>query len=210
MFAKDLANKAYKAARKALAEGDHDLARAAIRWARRADSGNPLYIHLEAVLARKSGDRHEAERLYRRLADLAERAFGGGHIRNVAVLSGLIELYDEMGRHDEATGLRNLVIDRLDLRSAADGGTPALMRITDICLQAGRTADALSVVDAALARRRSVFGDGHIRVKECQRALEALSARIRMEPATEREPTAAFGPEVLWREDAGKDWAMSA
>jgi tetratricopeptide (TPR) repeat protein len=210
MFATNLANKAYKAARKALAEGDHDLARAAIRWARRADSGNPLYIHLEAVLARKSGDRHEAERLYRRLADLAERTFGAGHARYVAVLAGLIELYDEMGRHVEAARLRNHAIDRLDRQSAADSGISALMRMADICLHVGRTADALSIVDAALARRRSVFGNGHIRVDECRRALEALSARIRLEPATARKPAAAFGPEILRRKDTGKEWALPA
>lgn len=208
MFAKDLANKAYHAARKALAEGDHDLARAAIRWARRADSGNPLYIHLEAELARKSGDRHEAERLYRRLADLAERAFGAGHIRNVAVLSGLIELYDEMGRHEEAAQLRKRIIKNLDRHSAADSGIPALARAAHICLQAGRPADALTIFEAALKRRRSVFGENHPRVEECRRALQATHARIRLSAADTSSAVTPSRPEILWRGDAGQLPAM--
>ena len=208
MFAKDLANKAYHAARKALAEGDHDLARAAIRWARRADSGNPLYIHLEAELARKSGDRHEAERLYRRLADLAERTFGAGHIRNVAVLSGLIELYDEMGRHEEAAQLRERIIKNLDRHSAADSGIPALARAANICLQAERPADALSIFEAALKRRRSVFGENHPRVAECRRALQAVRARIRLNTADADSAVTASRPEILWGTSAGQLPAM--
>ena len=42
MFVKDLANKAFQAAREAMTQGDYEMARAALRWARRADSGNPL------------------------------------------------------------------------------------------------------------------------------------------------------------------------
>lgn len=210
MFAKDLANKAYKAARRALAEGDYHLARAAIRWARRADSGNPLYIHLEAELARKFGDRHEAERLYRRLADLAERAFGAGHIRNVAVLSGLTELYDEMGRHDEAAQLRKRIINNLDRRSAADSGVPALARVANMCVRAGRGADALAIFDAALTRRRSVFGENHPRVVECRHALQALRARFRLEPAAGKALESTFRHKILWREDAGTVFAMPA
>lgn len=210
MFAKNLANRAYKAARKAFAEGDYVLARAAVRWARRADSRNPLYIHLEAVLARKCGDPHEAERLYLRLADLAERSFGAGHIRNVAILSGLMELYDEMGHHDEATQLRKRLINGLDMRSVADGSIPALTRVSDICLRAGRFADALSILDAAMSRRRSVFGENHHRVAECRRLQDALRARIRLDPTGTKAPSTAFRPEVLWREDAGKVSALPA
>ncbi|MCK5621080.1 MAG: hypothetical protein KAJ11_02230, partial [Alphaproteobacteria bacterium] len=152
MSAKDLANKAYKAACDAMTRGDHEMARAALRWARRADSGNPLYIHAEAVLAQKTGGYFEADRLYRRVADLAERTFGEGHIRNVAISAKMIGLYEEMGNAHEAEKLRHRVVDGLDRRSAADGSIHALDRLAEICLRAGRSADALAIYEAALAR----------------------------------------------------------
>jgi len=212
MSARVLANNAYKAARDAMAQGDYDMARAALRWARRADSGNPLYIHAEAVLAQKTGRPFEADRLYRRVADLAERTFGEGHIRNVAISAKMIALYEEMRNTYAAETLRDRVIDGLDRRSAAEASIHALDRVAEICLQAGRSADALAIYEAALARRRQVFGDIHHRVSECLVALTRLRARIRRqaEAAAVREIPAPFQPEIVWRREEEVNTALSA
>jgi tetratricopeptide (TPR) repeat protein len=212
MSAKVLANKAYKAGRDAMAQGDHQTARAALRWARRADSGNPLYIHAEAVLAHRTGGYFEADRLYRRVADLAERTFGEGHIRNVAISAKMIALYEEMGNAYEAEKLRHRVVDGLDRKSAADGSIHALDRLAEICLRAGRSADALAIYEAALARRRQAFGDIHERVSECLVALTRLRVRVRRlaEAAAAREALPAFEPKVVWRRDKEAHSALSA
>lgn len=212
MSAKALANNAYKAAREAVDKGDYDMARAALRWARRADSGNPLYIHAEAVLAQKTGRPFEADRLYRRVADLAERTFGEGHIRNVAISAKMIGLYEEMGNIYAAEKLRDKVIDGLDRQSAAEGSIRALDRVAEICLLAGRSTDALAIYEAALARRRQIFGDVHHRVSECLVALTRLRARIRRlaEAAAARETPAPFQPEIVWRREEEAHQKLSA
>jgi len=212
MSARVLANNAYRAARDAMAQGDYEMARAALRWARRADSGNPLYIHAEAVLAQKTGRPFEADRLYRRVADLAERTFGEGHIRNVAISAKMIGLYEEMHNTYAAETLRDRVIDGLDRKSAAEGSIRALDRVAEICLQAGRSADALAIYEAALARRRQIFGDVHHRVSECLIALTQLRARIRRqaEAAAARKTPAPFQPEIVWRREEQVNTALSA
>lgn len=203
MFAKNLANKAFMAARDALAQGDYEMARAALRWARRADSGNPLYIHAEAILAQRTGGHHEADRLFRRALDIAERALGAGHIHNVAISSRMIALYEEMGLTDEAELLRHRIINHLDRKSAADGSVLALDRLAEICLQAGRSADALAIYQAALDRRRAAFGENHARVNECHVALTRLRARIRKLADTQsmRADRFIIRPEIVWRSE---------
>jgi tetratricopeptide (TPR) repeat protein len=212
MLVKDLANKAFNAARDAMAQGDYEMARAALRWARRADSGNPLYIHAEAVLAQRTGAHHEADRLYRRVADLAERAFGAGHIHNIALTSKMVGLYEEMGHGGQASLLRHRIIDGLDRDSAIDSSIVALDRLAGICIQASRSADALAIYEAALAHRRAVFGEGHARVSECLIALTGLRARIRKlaEAAAARENQAPVRPEIVWRREEKAYLALSA
>lgn len=200
MLAGELARNAYRAGRAALMARDYGLARAALRWARRADSGNPLYIHAEAELAHRTGAYHEAERLYRRLEDLAERTFGRGHARVVAIRARLIALYRDMGRPEQATRLRLQTVAGLDRRTAADAGMPALQRLAELCLDAGRTDIAMELFEAALARRRSVFPDRHERVIECLSGLARLRRRIGRIAlaAAARETDPAFRAELAW------------
>ncbi len=179
MHARKLAANAYRAGLEAMSKGDFDMARAAFRWARRADGGNPLYIHAEALLSQRSGNPYEAGRLYRRVVDMAERSFGAGHINTVAVTRNLIDLLETMGRDDEAAALRHRMIDGLDRDSAAQASLRALERFGAICLQAGRGAEALAVLDHALGYRRRAFGDSHARTAECLAATTRLRATIR-------------------------------
>lgn len=204
MLVTDLARNAYRAARESMANGDYDLARAALRWARRADSGNPLYIHAEAELNRLTGNYHEADRLYRRIIDLAERAFGAGHVRTVALAGRMADLYDLMGREEQAATLRRRILNALDMTSAADASIQTLERIANICLQADRAVDALAIHTAALARRRAVFGEGHKRVEECLGAMKRLRLRIRMRSehvATGEKATGLVSPIVRYNEE---------
>ncbi|MDH5409893.1 MAG: tetratricopeptide repeat protein [Alphaproteobacteria bacterium] len=212
MFVRDIANKAYQSGRDAMANGDYAMAQAAFRWARRADSRNPLYIHAEALLARKMGNPHEADRLFRRVLDLAERAYGPGHYQNSIFSANLIELYEQMGHTERAMKLREQVIAGLDRKTASFAGSRALDRLAEICLQAGRAADALSIYESALTCRIATFGDGHARVTECLVALTRLRARIRKlaEAAAARDMAAPPRPEIVWRQEERSSRAYSA
>ncbi|MBE9552871.1 MAG: tetratricopeptide repeat protein, partial [Proteobacteria bacterium] len=103
-------------------------------------------------------------------------------------------------------------VDGLDRKSAADGSICALDRLAEICLRAGRSADALAIYEAALARRRQVFGDVHDRVGECLVALTRLRVRVRRlaEAAAAREMPAPIRPEIVWRRKEEVDSALSA
>jgi len=201
MNTKDLANKAYAAARDALAQGDYDMARAALRWARHADSGNPLYMLAEAVLAQRTGDHHEAELLYRRALDMAERAIGPGHMHNVAIAARLLALYEEAGRDDQARALQDRIIDGLDRASAADASIPALDRLAEICVRAGRAGEAIAIYQAAFERRSAVYGNGHRRAVECLVALTRLRARIRDLAEARAAQEEIMQPRFIWRHE---------
>lgn len=212
MFVRDIANKAYHSGREAMSNGDYTMARAAFRWARRADSANPLYIHAEALLAQKMGNPHEADRLFRRVLDMAERAYGTGHYQNSIFTANLIDLYEQMDRPEQAASLREQAIDGLDRKTASFASTRALDRLAEICLMAGRSADALAIYESALARRVATFGDGHARVSECLIALTRLRARIRklIETATAREIPSPFQPKIVWSREKEANPALSA
>jgi tetratricopeptide (TPR) repeat protein len=184
-----------------MAQGDYDMARAGLRWARRADSGNPLYIFAEATLAEKTGGYFEADRLYRRVADLAERSFGTGHVRTVTISARMIDLYEKMGNAFEAAALRNRVIDQLDHESAADSSIDLLDRLAGICISAGRFGDALALFEAAVARRRQVFGESHNRFTELLAAQTRLRARIRQlaKATAAADMPAPASVQIVWR-----------
>lgn len=171
-----------------MARGDFDLARAAFRWARRADPGNPVYIHAEAALARRTGDLHEAERLFRRVIDIAERAFGAGDPRTAMIRDDLVELYLQMGRPGEARRLAAAIVDGLDRKAAARCSVRGLARIAGTCLRAGCPEEATLIYEQAGSWRRALFGDGHPKVDECRSAADALAARLqRAAPAIAAE-----------------------
>lgn len=169
--------RAFAAGRKALAQGDTDLARAAFRWARRADPGNPLYIHGEAVVAHRTGNFHEAEYLYRRVLDMAMRAFGAADPRVALAAQGLVDLCREQGRLEEAQTLAGFVVDSLDREAAGRAGMAALSAITRICDATGRRDVALAVHGQALAWRRAMFGENHDKTRLCTAAMTELKKR---------------------------------
>jgi len=173
-----VATRAYAAGRKALAEGDLDLARAAFRWARRADPGNPLYIHGEAKLAEKSGNLHEAEKLYRRVLDMAIRAFGIGDPRTNLVARSLIGLLEDNGRDEEAWEIADVLLDNLDQDAAVRAGVLTLAALVGIYDTAARLGDAMALHRRALAWRKAQFGEDHHKVHECRIAVAELDRLI--------------------------------
>lgn len=177
--------RAYAAGRSAMARRDYDLARTAFRWARRADPGNPVYIHAEALLAERVGNPHEAERLFLRVIDVARRAFGAGDPRTAMVQGNLVRLYERMGRLDEARELAATIVGGLDRRAAAQGTVNGLSRIADICIRAGRADDAMLIHWQAVSARRTVFGHGHAKVTEILAATNALAARLQRTSAAD-------------------------
>jgi hypothetical protein len=189
--------RAFAAGREALTQGDTDLARAAFRWARRADPGNPLYIHGEAVVAHRTGNFHDAEYLYRRVLDMAMRAFGTGDPRVAIAAQGLVDLCREQGRHEEAETLVRFLVDSLDRRTAARAGMATLSALARICDATGRRNAALAVHGQALVWRRGIFGEHHDKTRDCAAAIDGLKrgwAIRRTDPAT--SAAAAPGPDV--------------
>lgn len=170
--------RAFAAGREALAKGDTDLARAAFRWARRADPGNPLFIHGEAVVAHRTGNVHEAEYLYRRVFDMAMRAFGAGDPRLALAGQGLVELLLDQGRYEEAETLGRYVVDGPGKVATEQAGMPALRAVTRICDATGRLDAALAIHERALTWRRGIFGQDHHKVGACAAAIGELKRRI--------------------------------
>lgn len=205
--------RAYAAGRQALARRDYTAARTAFRWARRADPGNPLYIHGEAVVAHRTGNFYEAEHLYRRVLDLAMRAFGAGDPRVALAARGLVELCRQQGRFEEAWTLGKYVVDSLDRNAAARSGTAVLSALVKICDATGRLDAALVLHRQALAWRSRVYGEGHYKVQECIIAIAELNRLIAIrgkgpaqEPAAPQPDPAPFGaPE---EEFAGQTYLM--
>lgn len=187
--------RAFGAGRVALATGDIDLARAAFRWARRADPGNPLYIHGEAVVAHRTGNFHEAEYLYRRVLDMAMRAFGVGDPRVALAARGLVELCREQGRHEEARTLARFVVDSLDRPAAAQAGMAALSALARICTVTGRRDEALAVHRQALTFRRRTFGNGHDKSRTCAAAILELKRRMAFRKTDRATGSAATAPD---------------
>ena len=183
------------------------MALTAFRWARRADSGNPVYIHAEAVLARRMHNHHESENLYRRVIDVAVRAFGARDPRTAMIAFGLAELYGEMGRHDEARDLCGHIVDNLDREAAAIGGIQSLARITLICQRAGRLDEAMRIHLQADAYRRRVFGDRHYKVGECVIGIAELKKLMKAHE-TAREKPEVNHPTCLPRRSRGLEAAM--
>jgi tetratricopeptide (TPR) repeat protein len=184
----NVAAKAFMAGRDAMTQGDFEMALTAFRWARRADSGNPVYIHAEATLARKMHNFHESENLYRRVIDVAVRAFGARDPRTATIALGLSELYEEMGRHDQARDLCARIVDNLDREAAAMGGIQSLARITLICQRAGRLDEAMRIHLRAVAYRRGVFGDRHYKIGECVIGIAALKELMKAREVVGERP----------------------
>jgi tetratricopeptide (TPR) repeat protein len=170
--------RAFATGREALAKGDYGTARTAFRWARRADPGNPLYIHGEAVVAHRTGNFYDAEHLYRRVLDLAMRAFGAGDPRIALAARGLIELCRQQGRYEEAWTLGKYVVDSLDRAAAARAGVASLSSLVKICDAIGRLDEAVALHRKALAWRSRVYGEGHYKVQECIIAIAELNRLI--------------------------------
>ena len=201
---------AFRAGRDAMLNGDFEMALTAFRWARRADSGNPVYIHAEAVLARKMHNYHESENLYRRVIDVAARAFGPSDPRTATIALGLVELYEEMGRHDEARGLSIHIVDNLDRQAAAMGSVRSLNRIAEICHRADRPEDAMRIHWRAVAYRRKVFGHGHAKVGELRAGIAALRKRASSARAARpvADAIAPLSPALLMRQPRDTGAAM--
>lgn len=146
------AAKAYDAGQEAMSNGDFEAALGAFRWARSADNGNPAYIHAEAVLAQRTGSHDEAEKLYLRVIDIAERALGGRHSYTTTVTYGLIGLYVIMGRNTQARIFCNRIIDNLDRDTVARSSISRQRRIMEICRRAKHLGDAMHMYESSLVR----------------------------------------------------------
>ncbi len=203
----EISANAFRAGHDAMVQGDFEMALTAFRWARRADSGNPAYIHAEATLARRMHNYHESENLYRRVIDVAVRAFGASDPRTATIAFDLADLYEEMGRHDDAVGLCVHIVDNLDREAAAIGSARLLARIGEICQRADRPEEGLRIHWRAVAYRRGVFGHDHAKVAELRAGIAALR-----EPADSRSgrvpETAATPPAMLRRQARDTEIAM--
>jgi tetratricopeptide (TPR) repeat protein len=146
----NVAAKAYDAGHEAMSNGDFDVALDAFRWARSADHGNPAYINAEAVLAQRMGNLYEAEKLYLRAIDIAERAFGAGHSYTATVIYRLIGLYEKMGRHKQTRNLCNRIIDHLERDTVARGSIRRQRRIIEICRRAECLGDTMHTYERSM------------------------------------------------------------
>jgi len=154
-------------ARDSLLEGrqalkNRDFAGAALAFGRGAamQPDNSAHLHGAAVAARRLGDPEGAEILYRAAVAAAEQRGLDG--TNPAVIAmRLIDLYRSQGRYRDAERLCFRVLESKRADQSMIARSRLHVCLADLYRRQGRFAAAEQAYRAAIADRRTVFGDRH-------------------------------------------------
>ncbi len=163
--------KAYRAGQEAMIRGDLQSAKTSFQCARTLDPDNANFILAAAGAASRMAEYAEAEKLFHEAMDCAGRAVGAGHPLVAVTAHGLVEMYENQGRADEAEAFSKQVISVLDREEATHANGENLARLAWLFVTAGRPEDAETLYRNALDYRRKAFGDSHSRVRKCEAAL---------------------------------------
>jgi len=167
-------SEAYVTGCKAMETRDYTRAALAFDRAILDDPESPVYCNAAAVTACLLGQYRRAENFYKQAIAAAKVAFGHGSALVGNVTFGLIDLYQNQGRYDEAEiECRNL----LDLLQDSTTGTlrsRVLLRLAAIHRQRRQLPDAETAYLQAIELRVQAFGTEHARVIEIFPDLAAL------------------------------------
>lgn len=109
------------------------------------------YTHLASDLA-TIARLEEAESVARKSAAIAERTIGRDHVQALRAQSDLGAILLQAGKIDEAEGILQSVVARMDASSAISHDLPlALRRLADCTLVLGRVTEAEPLLERALA-----------------------------------------------------------
>jgi len=167
-------SEAYVTGCKAMETRDYTRAALAFDRAILDDPESPVYCNAAAVTACLLRQYRRAENLYKQAIAAAKVAFGHGSALVGNVTFGLIDLYQNQGRYDEAEiECRNL-LGLLQDNTTCALRSRILLRLATIHRQRRQLPDAESAYLQAIELRKQAFGAGHGRVIEIFPDLAAL------------------------------------
>ena len=167
-------SEAYVTGCKAMETRDYTRAALAFDRAILDDPESPVYSNAAAVTACLLGQYRRAENLYKQAIAAAKVAFGHGSALVGNVTFGLIDLYQNQGRYDEAEiECRNL-LDLLQGNATCALRSRVLLRLATIHRLRRQLPDAESAYLQAIELRKQAFGPEHERVIEIFPDLAAL------------------------------------
>ena len=118
----------------------------------------------------------EAEPLFKRALEIAEKEFGKEHLHTGQMLSNLGGVYREQGRYEEAELLFKRSVAILEKQSGADseGTAISLSELGQLHIRQGRFAEAEQVLQRALDIIEKRLGKNHVRTSIALDNLAAL------------------------------------
>lgn len=179
-------SEAYVTGCKAMETRDYTRAALAFDRAILDDPESPVYYNAAAVTACLLEQYRLAEDLYKQAIAAAKATFGHGSALVGNVTFGLIDLYENQGRYDEAqTKCRNLLGLLQDSTTRALRSR-VLLRLAAILRQHLQLPDAESAYLQAIELRKQAFGPEHERVIEIFPDLATLYHDMERDDEAER------------------------
>ncbi len=174
---KKMGNQAKKAHTKgcaALYKRDFETAARAFALAVSLDPENPLYLGSAALTASRLGNFAESERLYKCSIEEAKNVFGPDDPQVATVTFGLVDLYRNKGRYQDAEALCHDMLVRLVDTPFGTMRARVMSRLGDLNRQQGRFEDAEVQFLRAIAECETAYGAGHPKVAGQLRPLAEL------------------------------------
>lgn len=177
---------AYVAGCKAMESRDYTRATLAFDRAILDCPDNPVYYSAAAATACLMGQYRRAENLYRHAIATAGETFGHDSSLVGNVTFGLVDLYVNQGRYDEAEILCRNLLDQSQAGTANGLRARVLLRMADIHKLRKQLPEAEAAYLLAIDIRRQTFGEDHERVIELLPDLAALYSEMGRDGDAER------------------------
>lgn len=151
------------------------------------ETGSPQYLHSAAVAAWRAGDHRAAEAYYRAAIIAVEKTADDAGMDIVSIAVGLIDLYRNQGRCQEAETLCQHILELRNPSVGLSARGRIVVRLAELHRQQGRLEDAEDAYVTALVERIVSYGVDHpkvaqvaIRLSEIYRDLGQCDKAARM------------------------------
>ncbi len=165
---------AYVAGCKAMETRDYTRAALAFDRAILDSPDSPVYYNAAAVTACLLGQYRRAENLYKHAIAAAKTTFGHDSALVGNVTFGLVDLYQNQGRYDEAEIQCRELLDQLQDSATNALRSRVMLRLAGMHRQRRQLPDAEIAYLQAIEMRKQAFGAEHERVIEILPDLAAL------------------------------------
>ncbi len=158
----------------ALYKRDFETAARSFALAVSLDPENSLYLGSAALTASRMGNFTDSEALYRQSIEAAKSVFGPDDPQVETVTFGLVDLYRNQERHQDAEALCHDMLVRLAGTRFGTMRARVMSRLGDLHRQQGRLDDAEARYLSAIAECEAAYGADHPKVAGQLRPLAEL------------------------------------